>query len=41
MDFGAGIVGQLKVDMFKQVFIERVDRYHTVEVTVKRYLKEI
>lgn len=39
MDFGVGVIGQRKVDMFKQVFIERIDEYHIVEVTVKRYLK--
>jgi hypothetical protein len=27
--------------MCKQVFIERVDGYHKVEVIVKRYLKEM
>jgi hypothetical protein len=31
------MVGQLVVDMSKQVFIEQADKYHKVLVTVKLY----
>ena len=39
MLIGTVVIGQLVVDMFKQVFIEREDEYHIRMVTVKLYLE--